>query len=112
MEDTNEDEKRVKKITDNFDEQIIKEYLAEFRNTQWSKDGQRTTGDRIWSDLVNTLGITGTNVKRYIEGLGKDMKRPVSPYDGQPERKDRLSIRLSATLRPAITKSITSPGDD
>jgi hypothetical protein len=75
-------------IKNAFDDQIIKEYLADFKRYQWSSKGGPMPHYKIWGHLVEMLEISGTNAQRYPRGLDKDYKRPVSPLTDENELKN------------------------
>jgi hypothetical protein len=87
-EDKWADEAPDKKTKDSFDEEIIKGYLAEFKKTQWSREGRPMPDYVIWGALIQMLRIAGTNKDRYLKGRDKYYKMPMSLFDGQLERKD------------------------
>jgi hypothetical protein len=68
-----------------FDDQIIKEYLTEFKQSRRDADGKPMVEDAIWMDMAKTLGLSDDTLHRHMMGWKKD-RNPISPFDGQEDR--------------------------
>jgi hypothetical protein len=69
-----------------FDRRVVEEYVLAFRDSRRREGGRPLPEDKVWADLVDVLAIDGATRWRYLTGNDGTGNRPLSPFDGRPER--------------------------
>jgi hypothetical protein len=81
-----ETEAVASRIKRGLDERILEEYVLTFRDSRKDRDGCPIPEDVVWSNLTEMLCIDGTTRWRFVKGVDRTGNRPLSPFDGRPER--------------------------